>query len=304
MLCLQSPSLITFIGDIRMMTISSLAATYSSAVTYNAATGTTSTSDTSTTSTSNPTGQLSADVAAKVTQALAPATAGIKQLNTALTQGQTKLSALGQVQSAIADFQSLAKNLGGTMTTMGATTTAASTPTSANVNTQVQNFVGAYNALSTKLQTLQSGDLKSDPGLAQVGAQMTQAIRDAGGTSSSGALAKVGISLGSNGQLKIDSAKLTAALTADPAAVANLLSGNGTGVADKLSGKLAVLTTSGGAIGRETAAATKDLTAIETKRASMTKTLTATASALAAMYTQQEQAASSNGATSLFDMLG
>jgi flagellar capping protein FliD len=289
-----------------MITISSLAASYSSAVTYNAATGTTTTKDTSATTSAS--GQMSADVAAKVTQALAPATAGIKQLNTSLTQGQTRLSALGQVQSAIADFQSLAKNLGGTMSTM-ATPAADGAPakpaTAADVNTQVQNFVGAFNSLNTKLKTLQSGDLKSDPGLSQVNAQMTQALRDAGGTSSSGALAKAGISLTSTGQLKIDATKLSAALAADPSAVANLLSGNGNGVADKLSSKLAVLTTSNGAIGRETASATKDLTNIETKRAAMTKTLTATATALAAMYTQQEQAGSSSGqATSLFDMMG
>jgi flagellar capping protein FliD len=289
-----------------MITISSLAASYSSAVTYNAATGTTTTKDTSATTSAS--GQMSADVAAKVTQALAPATAGIKQLNTSLTQGQTRLSALGQVQSAIADFQSLAKNLGGTMSTM-ATPAADGAPakpaTAADVNTQVQNFVGAFNTLNTKLKTLQSGDLKSDPGLSQVNAQMTQALRDAGGTSSSGALAKAGISLTSTGQLKIDATKLSTALAADPSAVANLLSGNGNGVADKLSSKLAVLTTSNGAIGRETASATKDLTNIETKRAAMTKTLTATATALAAMYTQQEQAGSSSGqATSLFDMMG
>jgi flagellar capping protein FliD len=289
-----------------MITISSLAASYSSAVTYNAATGTTTTKDTSATTSAS--GQMSADVAAKVTQALAPATAGIKQLNTSLTQGQTRLSALGQVQSAIADFQSLAKNLGGTMSTM-ATPAADGAPakpaTAADVNTQVQNFVGAFNTLNTKLKTLQSGDLKSDPGLSQVNAQMTQALRDAGGTSSSGALAKAGISLTSTGQLKIDATKLSAALAADPSAVANLLSGNGNGVADKLSSKLAVLTTGNGAIGRETASATKDLTNIETKRAAMTKTLTATATALAAMYTQQEQAGSSSGqATSLFDMMG
>ena len=83
-----------------MITVSSLAATYSSAVTYNAATGTSTTSDAATSSTANPSGKLSAGVTEKVTQALAPATAGIKQLNTSLTQGQTKLSALGQVQSA------------------------------------------------------------------------------------------------------------------------------------------------------------------------------------------------------------
>jgi flagellar capping protein FliD len=289
-----------------MITISSLAASYSSAVTYNAATGTTTTKDTSATTSAS--GQMSADVAAKVTQALAPATAGIKQLNTSLTQGQTRLSALGQVQSAIADFQSLAKNLGGTMSTMAAPAAdgaPAKPATAADVNTQVQNFVGAFNTLNTKLKTLQSGDLKSDPGLSQLNAQMTQALRDAGGTSSSGALAKAGISLTSTGQLKIDATKLSAALAADPSAVANLLSGNGNGVADKLSSKLAVLTTGNGAIGRETASATKDLTNIETKRAAMTKTLTATATALAAMYTQQEQAGSSSGqATSLFDMMG
>ena len=290
-----------------MITVNTLAANYSAAVTYNAASGTTTTDTSATTSTAaGANGQLSAAVAAKVTQALAPATAGVKQLNTSLTAGQTKLSALGQVQSAIADFQDLAKNLGGSMHTMDATTgTTAAPATSADVNTQVQNFVAAYNTLNTKLQTLQSGDLKTDPGLAQVGAQMTQALRDAGGTSSTGALSKAGISLSSTGQLKIDATKLSAALAADPAAVANLLSGNGTGVADKLSTKLGALTTTGGAIGRETAAATKDVSNIEAKRASITKTLTATATALAAMYTQQEQADSASGqATSLFDMMG
>jgi len=293
-----------------MITISSLAATYSSAVTYNPATGTTSTSDatasnTGASTTANPNGQMSAAVAAKVTQALAPASAGIKQLNASLTQGQTKLSALGQVQSAIADFQDLAKNLGGKMTTTSTTggTTAAKPATSADVNTQVKNFVAAYNSLSTKLQTLQSGDMKSDPGLAQVSAQMTQALRDAGGTSSTGALSKAGISL-SGGKLTIDATKLTAALAADPAGVAALLSGNGNGVADKLSSKLGTLTASGGAIARETASATKDISNTESKRATMTKTLTATATALAALYTQQEQAGNSGASTSLFDMLG
>lgn len=294
-----------------MITIGSLAATYSSAVTYNAATGTTSATsaadaaagNTSASTTANPNGQLSAAVTAKVTQALAPATAGIKQLNSALTQGQTKLSSLSQVQSAIADFQTLAKNLG-TSSSAGAAGGSASTST--DIAKNVKSFVSAYNALSTKLASLQSGDMKADPGLAQVGAQMTQALRDAGGTSSTGALSRAGIAL-SGGQLVIDSTKLTAALAADPAGVAGLLSGNGNGVADKLSSKLGALTASGGAIGRETAAATRDLSATETKRAAMTKTLTAQATALAALYTQQEQAGASGsagGASSLFDMMG
>ena len=280
-----------------MTTTSSLAATYGATVTYNAASGTTTTSPATGTAAAGTAanGQLSESVAAKVTKALAPATAGVKQLNTVLTSSQTKLSALGQAQSAIADFQTMAKSLGNST---GAASTAA------DVNTRVQSFVKAYNALNTKLQTLQSGDLKSDPALAQVSAQMTQALRDAGGTSATGALGKAGISLSSKGQLNIDGAKLSAALSSDPSAVAGLLGGNGNGVADKLSSKLAALTSNGGAVARETAATAKDISATETKRAAITKTLTATATALAAMYTQQEQAGAGGGATSLFDMLG
>lgn len=288
-----------------MTTTSSLAATYGATVTYNAASGTTTTSPaTGTTAASTAAnGQLSASVAAKVTKALAPATAGVKQLNTVLTSSQTKLSALGQMQSAIADFQTLAKSLGTAAAAPG-TSTIATAPTATDVNTRVQSFVKAYNALNTKLQTLQSGDLKSDPALAQVSAQMTQALRDAGGTSATGALGKAGISLSSKGQLNIDGAKLSAALSADPSAVAGLLGGNGNGVADKLSSKLAALTSNGGAVARETAATAKDISATEIRRAAITKTLTATATALAAMYTQQEQAGAGGGATSLFDMLG
>ena len=292
------------------MTISSLASQYSAAVTYNAATGTTSTgaSATSTTAaatTADTSGQLSATVAAQVTQALAPAQAGITLLNTTLTSSQTKLSALGQVQSAIADFQTLAKSLSAPTDT----TTGTGVPTAADTTAKVNSFVSAYNALATKLQTLNAGDLKSDPGLAQVSAQMTQALRDAGGTSSSGALGKAGITLSSStGQLSVDTTKLSAALAANPSAVANLLggTGSGSGILDTLSAKLTTVSSAGGVIGRETTSTTNTVSSTEAKRAALTKALTAQGNALAAMYTQQENAdaATSSASTSLFDMLG
>lgn len=285
-------------------TISSMASQYSAAVTYNPATGTTSTStgasagtSAANSTTANPKGQLSADVAAKVTAALQPAQVGITMLNTAMTSGQTKLSALGQVQSAIADFQKLAQGL----------TTSSTTPAPADVSKNVQSFVSAYNALATKLQTLGSGDLKADPGLAQVSTQMTQALRDAGGTSSSGALSQAGITLSKSGQLTVDTAKLSSAVAANPSAVASLLggSGAGSGVMGSVSSKLAAVSSAGGVIGRETASATTALSSTVSKRDALTKALTTQATALAAMYTQQEQAGASGGtATSLFDMLG
>lgn len=292
-----------------MTTISSVANMYSAAVTYNAATGTTSTGSTTSGSTTaaattvNTSGQLSSTVADQVTKALAPAQPGIALLNSQLTASQTKISALGQVQSALADFQKLAQG----MTTTADTTTGTGVPTAADMTTKAKSFVSAYNALATKLQTLGAGDLKSDPGLAQVSAQMTQALRDAGGTSASGALSKAGISLSGSGQLSIDSTKLSAALAADPSSVANLLGGNGSGagIIDKVSTKLAAVSSAGGVITRETTAATTALTATQTKQAALTKALTAQATALAAMYTQQEQSGSSSSTpTSLFDMLG
>jgi flagellar hook-associated protein 2 len=236
------------------------------------------------------TATISADVAAKVQSALAPAAAGARQLATALTNGQTRLSGLGQVQSAIADFQAMAK-------TLSASGSAGSAGTAADINSKLQAFVGGFNTLNGKLQALQKADLKADPGLTQVNAQLAQVVRNAGG-----ALAKAGIALDTSGNMKIDASKLSAALSNDPAAVASLLSHNGSGVLDQVTNKLAAMTTSYGPIGREAASATKTVSALETKKTALTKALTVQATALAALYTQQAQSQTGTP-TSLFDML-
>ena len=68
------------------------------------------------------TAATSSDIATKVQQALSVANPGIAKLNTTLSTDQTKLSALGQLQSALAGFQSLAASLSGS----GLSTSAAS----------------------------------------------------------------------------------------------------------------------------------------------------------------------------------
>jgi flagellar hook-associated protein 2 len=239
---------------------------------------------------STATATISADVAAKVQRALAPAAAGAKLLTTALTNGQTRLSGLGQVQSAIADFQAMAKTLSTSAST-------GSAGTAADINTKLQAFVAGFNTLNGKLQALQKADLKADPGLTQVNAQLAQVVRNAGG-----ALAKAGISLDASGNMKIDAGKLATALSNDPAAVAKRLSANGSGVVDQVTNKLAAMSTSNGPIGREAASATKAVGALETKKTALTKALTVQATALAALYTQQSQSQTATP-TSLFDML-
>ena len=242
---------------------------------------------------------ISADVAAKVKQALAPATAGVAQLNTALVQGQAKLSGLGQLKSAIADFQTLAASLTGRT----ATPATPATPTSGDPAARLRSFVAGFNALNSKLQALQQGNLKADPALAQVSTQLAQMVRDSGPGSAGGALAKAGISVDAGGALKLDEKKLSAALASDPAGVAALLLPGGRGPVDALSARLGSFTTDNGPVAREAASTSHAVSVLETKKTSMTKTLTAQATALAAFYTQQANSSSGAAPGSLFDML-
>jgi flagellar hook-associated protein 2 len=68
---------------------------------------------------------LSATVAARVQQALAPQQNNIALLNASLTSSQTRLSGLGQLQSALDMFESLAESLAGA----GVSTSASSSET-------------------------------------------------------------------------------------------------------------------------------------------------------------------------------
>ncbi|HEX8604551.1 MAG TPA: flagellar filament capping protein FliD [Pseudoduganella sp.] len=68
---------------------------------------------------------LSPTVAARVQQALAPQQTNIALLNASLTSSQTRLSGLGQLQSALDIFESLAESLAGT----GVSTSASSSAT-------------------------------------------------------------------------------------------------------------------------------------------------------------------------------
>lgn len=242
----------------------------------------------STTTAKTDSSTISADVAAKVKQALAPAAAAGQKVTAALAQGQAKLSSLGQLKSAIADFQTVAQKLGSN---------------SADTGARLASFVSAFNTLNGKLQSLQKGELKGDPALTLASTQLAQTVRESGPSSGGATLAKAGISIDSSGVMKQDSSKLAAALASDPAAVAALLAPNGGGVVDRLATRLGELNTGNGSVAREQAAAGKQVSVLETRQAALTKTLTAQASALAALYSSQANAGTSGTPTSLFDMM-
>jgi len=84
---------------------------------------------------------ISPDIAARVQQTLSVANPSISRLNDNLTRDQTKLSALGQLQSALASFQAVAQGLAGA----GLSTSAATTPAGvASATTSAGAQAGTY----------------------------------------------------------------------------------------------------------------------------------------------------------------
>lgn len=246
-------------------------------------------------------GSPSAAVLAKVEKAMSAQSGVVSKLNQNISSDQTKLSGLGQLQSALADFQSVAARLADSGKSGKAD---AAAPGSADVARNVTDFASAYNALQDKLAELGKGTLQSDPALAQAGRDLAGLLRN--GSLSSDGLARAGVTIKGDGHLQIDDKQLKSAAAADPAAVASLLTNDGKGLAEQFNARIAALTGNSGAIGRETRQVNKELTSLNTKKADMTKALTAQANILAKLYAAQEQSASDTsgtGGSSPFDFL-
>ena len=121
----------------------------------------------------------------------------------------------------------------------------------------IRKFVSAYNNTQSQLATLGKYDAATKKGgpmlgdwlLIGISSEMargaTDRVASAGGAYSS--LAAIGITTDSSGQLQLDESKLTAALQANPAAVASLF-GASDGIAARLDAKIENLLASDGAI--------------------------------------------------------
>jgi flagellar hook-associated protein 2 len=186
------------------------------------------------------------------------------------------------------------------------------TQDSSQIGANLKSFVSAYNDLNAKLLKLQKGDLKSDTALNQAISQMNLLLKTGGGSVSVTALASAGVSQDKDGNLKLDDAKLQAALKTDSSKVAKLFTNEGRGIADLLSAKAGALTSTNSVLTKETSLTTSELANLASKKTAMTKAMTAQANALAALYAAQAQTGAGSALTgsggtgtgTLFDMLG
>ncbi len=169
------------------------------------------------------------------------------------------------------------------------------------IGKNVSAFVDGYNKLTAQLAALQQGPLKGDQALAQVSSQLQSLVKLDGVGATSQGLTAAGLSFDSKGVLKLDEAKLKAAVEADPRAVSKLFTDEGKGLADRLDKKIDALTADRGIVTRTQTQVTRSLDTLETRKDRLAQSLTTQAQALAQLYTMQEQM---GGTGTFLDLLG
>lgn len=139
-----------------------------------------------------------------------------KRISDQVSQNDVQLSSFGQIKSGFASLQS----------TGSALTTLAKDASSSDVSKAAQNFVNAFNTASSAVSTAINGT-GSTPGalandqLARLsGNDLRRVLTSSGGPAE---LQKIGISVGQNGSLSLDTKALAQALAANPDAVKGTL---------------------------------------------------------------------------------
>jgi flagellar hook-associated protein 2 len=110
---------------------------------------------------------------------------------------------------------------------------------------KIQSIVTAYNSVLSKINTAAghgatkagNAELASDSTLRAISNKLSTTLQKVGGSGKYTTLGSIGLGLKKDGTLALDTAKLTAALTSDPGAIATLFAGDGTttGVMSSLS---------------------------------------------------------------------
>jgi flagellar hook-associated protein 2 len=113
----------------------------------------------------------------------------------------------------------------------------------AGIQTQVQNFVTAYNKLQTDSNSLYNGDLAGDFNIVQLqntfDSILQTPISGANGTTQVAYLAQIGVSIQKDGTLSLDTTALDSAMSNNPTAVANVFgNSNNDGFAQRFNAEI------------------------------------------------------------------
>ncbi len=217
--------------------------------------------------------------------------AGVKNL-TQTTAAQNSLvsvnggaaisSATNSVSGAIAGTTLSLTGVGTTNLTIGADTAA--------ITAKINAFVTAFNASKVTLKSTAA----STPAIANTVNAIANGLTSSASATPNGlsgtpynSLAQIGITTQKNGALALDSAKLQAAIVANPSAVTSLFSNaTSTGVANKIVAQTTDLLKAGGTLSSEVTSVNKAIASIEKSTEALARTLTTQAQGLVNQYSR------------------
>ena len=153
-----------------------------------------------------------------------------KRIQAQVDVATAQLSSFGKLKSSLSELQAVGQGLAG----LASATTSAAQKAAAN------QFVSAFNAAidSAKAAATVAGDAAATQSALRSIKDLVHAVNANAATT--GALQQLGINLGSNGKLALDSRSFEAAQKADPAAVSRSLAVVGKQVADASTQELAM----------------------------------------------------------------
>lgn len=188
------------------------------------------------------------------------------------------------------DLVGLTAGATGAPSTAPASATVTVANDTATVETNIQNFVSAYNTMQSALATLGSydastgtaGPMLGNPVLTNIQSQIQNALYSVVGSSTDNSLAAIGITTNSDGSLSVDNATLENALASNFTAVSQLFSSKN-GVAAQLNSAITADLGGSGSI----TSYSQSLVSQENALTQQTDTLNTQMSALSASLTQQ-----------------
>ncbi|HEY7929321.1 MAG TPA: flagellar filament capping protein FliD [Steroidobacteraceae bacterium] len=178
-------------------------------------------------------------------------------------------------------------------TASGASATLTVADDNSTVQSDIQAFVSAYNALQASLASLGSydaststaGPMQGNPLLQNIQSQISHTLYSLVGSSTYNSLASVGITANSDGSLSVNPTSLSNALSTNFSAVSQLFSGSN-GIAAQLNSQISADLASGGSI----ATRQQTLTTQENNLTKQSDNLATQMQALTASLTQQYSA--------------
>jgi flagellar hook-associated protein 2 len=156
----------------------------------------------------------------------------------------------------------------------------------------VKDFIGAFNAMNTRLAGLKNGDSDNDATVTQVQSRIAAVLDGADAKT----LADMGITR-KNGALVLDEARLGAAVAADPDKVTQLFGKSGTGLADQLAARIGEQMNKGGILASQATAVQADVDKLNAQKTKVADTVNRQASMLVQQY-----ALAGAGGSSLFGL--